>query len=241
MDKQVTRTRKQTYSWPLQKDWADLLGAELDSSSMQSLAAFLTERRGSGADVYPPADQVFAAFAQTPLQTVRAVILGQDPYHNEGQAHGLSFSVNRGTPVPPSLANIFRELHADLGLDIPPHGNLGAWARQGVLLLNTVLTVEKNQPGAHQGKGWEQFTDAVIRLLSQREQPLVFMLWGAQAQKKGQAIDAGKHCVLTSSHPSPLSAHRGFLGCRHFSRANAFLKSRGLVPIDWSLLDSPAV
>lgn len=205
---------------------------------MKSLSAFLEQRRGSGVEVYPPSDQVFAAFAHTPPQKVRVVILGQDPYHNPGQAHGLCFSVNSPAPVPPSLGNIFRELHADLGTDIPTHGCLKGWAEQGVLLLNTVLTVEKNQPGSHQGKGWEQFTDRVIRLLCDANRPLVFMLWGAQAQKKGQSIDNSKHCVLKSSHPSPLSAYRGFLGCRHFSKANDFLKSQGEEPIDWSLPDA---
>lgn len=218
-----------------------MLKAEFESPYIKSLWAFLEMRRGSGVEVYPPSDQVFAAFAHTPPQDVRVVILGQDPYHNVGQAQGLCFSVNPLTPVPPSLANILRELHTDLGLAIPSHGCLSAWAKQGVLLLNAVLTVEKNQPGAHQGKGWEQFTDRVIHLLCEGNRPLVFMLWGAQAQKKGQFIDSDKHCVLTSSHPSPLSAHRGFLGCRHFSKANDFLKSQGLAPIDWSLPDARTV
>ncbi|WOJ93906.1 uracil-DNA glycosylase [Congregibacter variabilis] len=224
---------------PFQNEWTPLLKAELESPQMQALFGFLEKRRASGVEVYPPSDQVFAAFAQTPPQNVRVVILGQDPYHNVGQAHGLCFSVNSGTPVPPSLANIFRELRDDLGIGMPSHGNLGAWANQGVLLLNTVLTVEKNHAGSHQGKGWEQFTDRVIRLLSDGDRPLVFMLWGAQAQKKGQSIDRSKHCVLTSSHPSPLSAYRGFLGCRHFSKANDFLKSQGVAPIDWSLPELP--
>jgi uracil-DNA glycosylase len=163
------------------------------------------------------------------------VILGQDPYHNPGQAHGLCFSVNPGVPVPPSLANVYKELHRDIGFAIPGHGYLLPWARRGVLLLNSVLTVEHNQPGAHQGKGWERFTDRVISLLADADKPLVFLLWGAQAQKKGRAIDPERHCVLSAPHPSPLSAHRGFIGCGHFSAANAFLVQRGLAAIDWSL------
>lgn len=222
----------------LNNAWADLLSTELAADYMQSLQAFLCERREIGVPVYPPAHQVFAAFDETPPDRVRVVILGQDPYHNPGQSHGLCFSVSPGTPVPPSLGNIFRELETDLGLPLPSHGCLAAWARQGVLLLNTVLTVERNRPGSHQGIGWERFTDCVIDLLSAREQPTVFMLWGAQAQKKGRAIDSSRHCVLKAPHPSPLSAYRGFLGCGHFGKANAFLRSRGLPPIDWSLADS---
>jgi uracil-DNA glycosylase len=170
---------------------------------------------------------------------VRVVILGQDPYHNPGQAHGLCFSVNPGVPVPPSLANIYRELASDLGAAIPAHGDLRAWAERGVLLLNSVLTVEQNCPGSHQGKGWERFTDRVVETLNERAQPMVFMLWGAQAQKKGRAIDRGRHLVLTAPHPSPLSAHRGFLGCGHFSAANRFLEDRGMGAQDWSLPGSP--
>ncbi|WP_414980817.1 uracil-DNA glycosylase [Congregibacter sp.] len=221
----------------MHNEWAGLLKSELEAEYMKALFAFLGERRASGVEIYPPPEQVFSAFELTPPQKVRVVILGQDPYHNPGQAHGLCFSVNSGTPVPPSLGNVLRELQADLGFSLPLQACLNEWAGQGVLLLNTVLTVERNCPGSHQGKGWERFTDRVIRLLSQSDQPLVFMLWGAQAQKKGGAIDVSKHCVLTTSHPSPLSAYRGFLGCGHFSKANTFFHSQGLPAIDWSLSD----
>lgn len=202
---------------------------------MRSLSAFLRERRAAGAQIYPPASDIFKAFDATPPDQVRVVVLGQDPYHNPGQAHGLSFSVPTGTRVPPSLGNIFRELQSDVGLTPPAHGCLASWAAQGVLLLNSVLTVEKNQPGAHQGKGWERFTDCVIERLASGTTPRVFMLWGAYAQKKGRHIDASRHCILKAPHPSPLSAHRGFLGCRHFSAANKFLESQGQAPIDWSV------
>jgi uracil-DNA glycosylase len=202
---------------------------------MRELSAFLRQRRREGATLYPPPREMFTAFWATPPQDVRVVILGQDPYHNPGQAHGLCFSVNPGVAVPPSLANVYKELHRDIGFTIPGHGYLMPWAQRGVLLLNSVLTVEKNQPGSHQGKGWERFTDRVISLLADTETPLVFMLWGAHAQKKGRAIDPRRHCLLTAPHPSPLSAHRGFIGCGHFTAANAFLAARGLAPIDWSL------
>ena len=219
----------------LQPDWLALLGTEFEQPYMRALSAFLRDRRAAGAEIYPPPGLIFNAFWQTPPQAVKVVILGQDPYHNPGQAHGLCFSVNRGVPVPPSLANIFRELHRDLGIAIPRHGCLQHWAEQGVLLLNTVLTVERNRPGAHQGKGWETFTDRVVATLNASETPRVFLLWGSQAQKKGRNIDAGRHCVLRAPHPSPLSAHRGFLGCGHFSAANAFLIGRGMAPVDWTL------
>ncbi|MDP5071694.1 MAG: uracil-DNA glycosylase [Congregibacter sp.] len=215
--------------------WDELLKEEFAAQYMRSLAALLKERRQSGAAIYPPADEVFSAFEMTPPARVRAVILGQDPYHNPGQAHGLAFSVRPGVIVPPSLRNIFKELQADLGLRVPSHGCLESWARVGVLLLNAVLTVEENRPGSHQGLGWERFTDRVIAQLSGGERSLVFMLWGAQAQKKGRGIDMRKHCVLKAAHPSPLSAYRGFLGCGHFSQANTFLAERGLPTIDWSL------
>jgi uracil-DNA glycosylase len=225
----------------MQPDWLALLASEFDEDYMRDLSTFLRERRRAGVTIYPPADKIFSAFWATPPQNVRVVILGQDPYHNPGQAHGLCFSVNPGVPVPPSLANIYRELQRDLGFGIPAHGYLMPWAERGVLLLNSVLTVERNQPAAHQGKGWERFTDRVVSILSQSDDPLVFMLWGAQAQKKGRTIDAGRHCILKAPHPSPLSAHRGFLGCGHFSAANAFLTQQGVSPIDWALPPSPAL
>lgn len=202
---------------------------------MQALGEFLRGRRACGAAIYPPPEQMFAALNEVPPEKVRVVILGQDPYHKPGQAQGLCFSVNRGVRIPPSLRNIFLELHRDLGIDVPDHGCLKPWVKQGVLLLNTVLSVEHQKPGSHGKQGWEEFTDCVIKMLSEGDQPLVFMLWGAQAQRKGRGIDLTKHCVLSAAHPSPLSAYRGFHGCGHFGRANRFLLSRGAQPIDWSL------
>lgn len=223
----------------LTQSWLDPLESEFAQPYMQQLSQFLRQRRAGGARIFPPAGQIFAALDATPPDRVRVVILGQDPYHNPGQAHGLSFSVNPGVPVPPSLRNIFQELHDDLGLEIPRHGNLRYWADQGVLLMNSVLTVEQNQPGSHQGRGWERFTDRVIRVLNDGGSPKVFLLWGAQARRKCAGLDGDRHCILEAPHPSPLSAHRGFFGCRHFSRANAFLEDCGLPPIDWRLPDSP--
>lgn len=219
----------------LQEDWLALLKDEFDLDYMRDLSVFLRERKRAGAQVYPPSSEIFSAFAATPPQDVDVVILGQDPYHGPGQAHGLCFSVQPGIATPPSLANIFRELHDDLAVATPDHGCLRPWASRGVLLLNAVLTVERGQAGAHQGRGWERFTDRVIELLAGGERPLVFMLWGAQAQRKGQQIDASRHCVLRAPHPSPLSAHRGFLGCRHFSAANRLLTDAGRDAIDWTL------
>jgi uracil-DNA glycosylase len=225
----------------LRAEWLELLDQEFQAPYMQQLSAFLRERKAAGADVYPPSSQIFSALECTPPEAVQVVILGQDPYHGPGQAHGLCFSVRPGTAIPPSLGNIFRELHDDLGIAPPDHGCLLPWAHQGVLLLNAVLTVERGSAGAHQGKGWERFTDRVVECLAAAERPLVFMLWGAQAQRKGQAIDAQRHCVLSAPHPSPLSAHRGFLGCRHFSAANAWLRARGRREIDWSLPPAAAL
>ncbi len=219
----------------LQPDWLQLLGDEFEQDYMRELAGFLRRRRGEGAVLYPPPADIFNAFWYTPPGDVAVVILGQDPYHNPGQAHGLCFSVRPGVAVPPSLRNIFQEQRDDLGMDMPSHGSLIAWARRGVLLLNSVLTVERGQAGSHQGRGWERFTDRVIDAVNARERPVVFMLWGSYAQKKGASIDATRHCVLRAPHPSPLSAHRGFLGCRHFSDANAFLRGRGMADLDWTL------
>ena len=219
----------------LEASWKPHIGDWLLRDDMQALAAFLRQRKAAGATVFPPGKQMFAAFDATPFDQVRVVILGQDPYHGPGQAHGLSFSVPPGVPVPPSLLNIYKEIEADLGVARPGHGCLLPWARQGVLLLNAVLSVEQGQAGAHQGRGWEGFTDHVVDVLNRQREGLVFMLWGSYAQKKGAMIDTGRHRVLKAPHPSPLSAHRGFLGCRHFSQANDYLRRRGQLPIDWSL------
>ncbi|WP_108820790.1 uracil-DNA glycosylase, partial [Xanthomonas fragariae] len=193
------------------------------------------QRKAAGARVFPPGPQIFAAFDATPFEQVKVVILGQDPYHGEGQAHGLCFSVLPGVPVPPSLLNIYKEIQDDLGIARPDHGYLMPWARQGVLLLNAVLTVERGRAGAHQNKGWEGFTDHVVETLNREREGVVFLLWGSYAQSKGKVIDQARHRVLKAPHPSPLSAHRGFLGCQHFSKTNEHLQRRGVSPIDWSL------
>ena len=191
--------------------------------------------RAAGKEIFPAESEYFAALNATPPSSVRAVVLGQDPYHGPGQAHGLSFSIKGGGRTPPSLRNIFREFVSDLGIAAPESSDLTQWAGQGVLLLNNVLSVERGSAGSHQGKGWEHFTDAVVRAVNQGEYPVVFMLWGSHAQRKGAAIDRSRHCVLQAPHPSPLSAHRGFLGCGHFSRANAFLRAHQRGEVDWSL------
>lgn len=219
----------------LNPSWQSHLGEYLASQPMQALAGFLRQEKAKGKRIFPPSAQMFAAFNATDFESVRVVILGQDPYHGPGQAHGLSFSVPDGVPPPPSLQNIFKELERDLGLPRPSTGNLTPWARQGVLLLNAVLSVEMARPGSHQGKGWEAFTDEAIRRLANEREGLVFMLWGAYAQAKGRIIDNRRHCVLRAPHPSPLSAHRGFIGCGHFSAANRYLQGRGQKPIDWRL------
>jgi uracil-DNA glycosylase len=219
----------------LEPSWKQRVGDYLQRPDMQALAAFLREEKRAGKQLYPPGADIFNAFAHTPFDAVRVVILGQDPYHAPGQAHGLCFSVRPGVRVPPSLDNIFREIQRDLGIPRPAHGCLTAWADRGVLLLNSVLTVEQGRAGAHQGKGWEGFTDAAVAALNREREGLVFLLWGAFAQRKGALIDRQRHCVLTAVHPSPLSAHRGFIGCGHFSAANRYLQSRGQPPVDWSL------
>lgn len=219
----------------LDPSWLAPLEPEFQSAYMAELKQFLVDERASGKQIYPPASLWFHALDATPLDTVKAVVLGQDPYHGPGQAHGLCFSVKPGVPTPPSLVNIYKEMETDLGIAPAPHGNLESWAQQGVLLLNSVLTVRAHQAASHRGKGWEQFTDAVIRLVDQRETPIVFILWGAYAQKKAAFVDTSKHLVLKAPHPSPLSAHNGFFGTRPFSKANAFLESRGIAPIDWRL------
>ena len=219
----------------LEPSWKARLGSYLERPDMRELADYLRTRRREGAVIYPPGPEIFNAFAHTPFDKVRVVILGQDPYHGPGQAHGLCFSVRPGVPVPPSLANVFAEIERDLGLPRPDHGCLLPWADQGVLLLNSVMTVEQGQAGAHQNRGWEGFTDAAIDALNREREGLVFMLWGAYAQRKGKLVDPRRHLVLSSVHPSPLSAHRGFIGNGHFSAANLYLESRGQRPIDWSL------
>lgn len=219
----------------LEPSWKQRIGDYLQREDMLALSAFLRERKARGAQVFPPGPQIFSAFEQTPFEAVKVVILGQDPYHGLGQAHGLCFSVQPGVPVPPSLDNIFKEIQADLGIRRPDHGCLLPWAQRGVLLLNAVLTVEEGKAGAHQGKGWEGFTDHVVETLNGEREGLVFLLWGSYAQAKGKVINPSRHRVLKAPHPSPLSAHRGFLGCKHFSAANEYLQRRGTGTIDWSL------
>jgi uracil-DNA glycosylase len=219
----------------LESSWKEHLASEFKKSYMAELRDFLLQRKKAGAVIYPPGAKIFNALDSTPFDKVRVVVLGQDPYHGPGQAHGLCFSVRLGVPTPPSLINIFREIADDLNIPTPDHGYLQHWANQGVLLLNAVLTVERGRAGAHQGKGWERFTDQVVRVLNAERDGLVFMLWGSYALKKGAVIDRDRHLVLTAPHPSPLSASRGFFGCQHFSRANRYLEERGLDPIDWSL------
>lgn len=218
----------------LEPSWKVRLVDEFSKPYMIGLRQFLLQRKRSGAVIYPPGPQIFNALDSTPFADVRVVIIGQDPYHGPGQAHGLCFSVPEGIAPPPSLVNIYREIEQDTGGLPPPHGNLQAWAAQGVLLLNAVLTVERGRANAHQGKGWERFTDRVVAELDQAAESLVFLLWGSYAQKKGSAIDRDRHLVLSAPHPSPLSAHRGFFGCRHFSKANAWLQQHGRPPIDWT-------
>lgn len=219
----------------LDESWKAPLRPEFESPYMAALRSFLINEKAAGKRIFPKGGEWFRALDLTPLDQVRIVILGQDPYHGEGQAHGLCFSVKPGVRPPPSLVNIYKEIESDLGIRPVTHGFLEHWAKQGVLLLNSVLTVEKSQPASHQGKGWERFTDAIIRLINARETPVVFMLWGAYAQRKAEFVDANKHLVLKAAHPSPFSAHNGFLGSKHFSKANAFLESKGLPPIDWAL------
>lgn len=223
----------------LEESWKKALGREFESPYMHQLRDFLIAERGNGKRIFPKGTEYFRALDLTPLGRVRVVILGQDPYHGAGQAHGLCFSVQPGVRIPPSLVNIYKELQSDLGIAPAHHGFLESWARQGVLLLNSVLTVEEARAGAHQGRGWERFTDAVIRAVNDECDNVVFMLWGSYAQKKAAFVDGTRHLVLKAPHPSPLSAHNGFFGCRHFSRANDFLLSRGLEPIDWRLPETP--
>ena len=216
-------------------NWTDILDHERTQPYFKSIVTFLEQEKKSGKIIYPPENELFSAFLESPADKLKVVILGQDPYHGVGQAHGLSFSVQPGITPPPSLKNIFKELKADLNLPTPSHGCLKKWANQGVLLLNTSLSVEENQPQSHAKIGWTQFTDNIILRLNDYPNPLVFLLWGAHAQSKQAFIKEKRHLVLTAPHPSPLSAHRGFLGCQHFSKTNAFLESIGEDPIDWGL------
>lgn len=218
------------------KTWKSIINDEREKEYFKSVLAYVEQQRNSGKIIYPPQEQVFSAFDMTPFDSVRVVILGQDPYHGANQAHGLAFSVSPGVKIPPSLRNMYKELVQDIeGFEAPNHGYLKAWASQGVLMLNTVLTVEEAQAHSHAKCGWETFTDAIIAELNQRSEPIIFLLWGAHAQKKGQAIDTQKHHVLIAPHPSPLSARRGFFGCQHFSTANKLLSSIDQQPIDWRL------
>lgn len=223
----------------LEPSWLAQLEAEFSQPYMVQLRAFLKAEKQQGKRIFPAGGEFFNAFAHTPLGKVKIVILGQDPYHGEGQAHGLCFSVKPGVKVPPSLQNIYKEINAELGLPIPGHGYLTRWAEQGVLLLNSVLSVECARAASHQGKGWETFTDRVIDVINREREGVVFMLWGNYAQRKGAIIDTERHCVLKAPHPSPLSAHRGFFGCGHFKAANEFLRQRGQDPVDWSLPEPP--
>ena len=220
----------------ISNDWKDVLGEEFRKPYYRSLYDKLKSEYENN-KVFPSAADMFNAFNLTPYSEVKVVILGQDPYHNDGQAHGLSFSVKPGTDIPPSLMNIYKELHSELGCRVPNNGYLNCWAKQGVLLLNTVLTVRAHQAFSHRGIGWEQFTDAVIRELNKAERPMVFMLWGRPAGEKAKMLDNPHHLVLKAAHPSPLSASRGFFGCGHFARCNEYLESNELEPIDWQIPD----
>ncbi|MFY0592577.1 uracil-DNA glycosylase [Roseivirga sp.] len=216
----------------IEESWNKVLGEEFEKSYFKSLISFVKEEYGKET-IYPKGTDIFRAFDACPFDEVKVVILGQDPYHGPGQANGLCFSVHEGIPFPPSLVNIFKELKNDLNKDIPPNGSLERWASQGVLLLNSTLTVRAHQAGSHQKKGWEEFTDAVIAQLAKKKKDIVYILWGSYAQKKGAIVNENENCVLKSPHPSPLSAHRGFFGCSHFSQTNTYLEQKGLPSIQW--------
>ena len=219
----------------IEPSWKNQIGEEFEKPYMSELKGFLKTEYDKGKTIYPRKTEYFEAFNHTPFDNVKVVILGQDPYHGPGQAHGLCFSVRPGIKTPPSLVNIYKELKTDLGIENSGHGYLVSWAKQGVLLLNSVMTVEKGQAASHRNRGWETFTDRVIEALNERSEPMVFILWGSYAQKKGAFVDREKHLVLNGPHPSPLSAHRGFFGCGHFSKANEFLIKNQQAPIDWEL------
>lgn len=218
----------------LNKEWASALKDEVNKPYYQKLRAFMVEEYSSRC-IFPPREDIFNALRLTSISHVKVVILGQDPYHEPGQAHGLAFSVKRGVKIPPSLLNIYKELKEDLGIDMPQHGELTSWAKQGVLLLNTVLTVRRGEANSHKDKGWEEFTDRIIEIINEKKEPVVFMLWGGNAQAKAKLLNNPKHLVLKTTHPSPLSAHRGFLGCRHFSKANTFLEENNIKPVNWQI------
>lgn len=219
----------------LNKNWNELLSDEFKKEYFLKLDRFLEDEKKAGKVLFPKKENIFTALNQTPFDKVKVVIIGQDPYHGANQAHGLSFSVSKGIKVPPSLANIYKELHSDLGLRIPTHGNLESWAKEGVLLLNNVLTVEEAKAGAHHKKGWEIFTDKIIDLISHERENIVFILWGAPAQKKAERVDESKHCLIKSVHPSPLSSYRGFFGSSPFSKTNIYLESKGIKAINWQI------
>lgn len=219
----------------MEKSWKEKLQEEFSKDYMKNLKDFLRNELEKGKIIYPHGKNIFSAFDETPFYSVKVVIIGQDPYHGPNQAHGLSFSVPRGVKIPPSLVNIYQELEADLGVKPPNHGNLQSWASQGVLLLNSSLTVEKGRAGSHRGRGWEVFTDKVIEKLNEKRENLVFLLWGSPAQSKGKNVDTKRHFVLKAPHPSPLSAYRGFFGCSHFSKCNDYLESKGVEKIDWAI------
>lgn len=214
------------------EDWKEILQGEFDKPYFEELTRFVRSECAAG-QIFPAGRNIFRAFDKCPFETLKVVVIGQDPYHGVGQANGLCFSVNDGVPFPPSLQNIFQEIRDDVGTPVPSSGNLDRWAEQGVLLLNSVLTVRAHQAASHAGRGWEQFTDAVVRIIAERKQELVYMLWGSYAQRKGQMADPSRNLILKSVHPSPLSVYRGFFGCRHFSQANAYLESVGKTPIVW--------
>lgn len=219
----------------IESSWLKAVGNEFEKPYMKQLKSFLAQELSAKKVIYPHGKDIFQAFNKTPLDKAKVVVIGQDPYHGSGQAHGMSFSVKPGVRIPPSLVNIYKELNEDLGIAPANHGYLEHWADQGVLLLNSVLTVENGKAGSHRQKGWETFTDEIITTLNDAKENLVFLLWGSPAQKKAAKVDASKHLVLKAPHPSPLSAYRGFFGCKHFSQANAYLKSKGLDPIEWEL------
>lgn len=220
----------------LEQSWLDVIGAEFDQPYMAQLKKFLQDEKATGKVIYPKGAEIFNAMNTTAFANVKVVIIGQDPYHGPGQAHGLCFSVRKGVAIPPSLINIYKEIETEYGVRMPAHGDLTGWAEQGVLLLNATLTVQHANAGSHQNKGWETFTDAIIRVISEKREHVVFLLWGSYAQRKGALIDRRKHCVLEAPHPSPLSAHRGFFGCGHFKKANEYLVKQGLAPVDWQKL-----
>ena len=235
LDAKNSQQRSLKWKNPLPSDWMDVLGEEFLKDYMVNLRAFLAAEISQKKILYPHGKDIFSAFDLTPFQKVKVIIIGQDPYHGPGQAHGLSFSVRPGVRVPPSLQNIYKELESDLGIKPVCHGYLESWAKEGVLMLNNVLTVEKSKAGSHQNKGWEHFTDKVVEILNEQKENLVFLLWGAHAQRKGEKLNRKRHLVLESPHPSPFSAHRGFLGNKHFSKVNLYLDKMGLKKVDWSL------